>query len=302
MDVTSQGVKFGSCDRFCWGCSHKGTFLIQAKGLVLEHHGLYLCTCLCGDNIFHTFNLKKGKKKGQGEKLLFFRDGGSSRGLLAPTTSAKPMEGYNQFVADKPQLVQLRKQVEEKHNVMTTEGRLATTDRRREVEEEEEDEEEEEEENEEDDDLALYLSHTKSSESQNCPKNGLWRYNFTTQSWGQVATVPGSNPPDKIHHCCAGLGPSYKSSSSSSSSSGIQPLMISEFSVCTSLLYAACPSKLGISTRPSSRTFPACSLRSAVTMAALGMGWVMLGLSLICIRFSMCLFTASRKSMLTRSD
>ncbi|XP_056280311.1 leucine-zipper-like transcriptional regulator 1 homolog isoform X2 [Pseudoliparis swirei] len=61
-------------------------------------------------------------------------------------------------------------------------------------------------------------------ESQNYPKNCLWRYNFTTQSWGQVATVPGSNPPDKIHHCCAGLGPSYKySSSSSSSSSGIQP-------------------------------------------------------------------------------
>ncbi|XP_056291415.1 sterile alpha motif domain-containing protein 9-like [Pseudoliparis swirei] len=79
---------------------------------------------MCGDNIFHTFNLKKGKKKG--EKKIFFRDGGSSRDLLAPTTSAKPMVEYNQFVADKPQLVQLRKQAEEKHNVMTTEGRLAS--------------------------------------------------------------------------------------------------------------------------------------------------------------------------------
>jgi len=65
------------------------------------------------DNIFHTLNLKKGKKNC--EKLFFVRDGGSSRDLLAPTTSAKPMVKYNQFVADKPQLVQLRKQAEEKH-------------------------------------------------------------------------------------------------------------------------------------------------------------------------------------------
>lgn len=79
-------------------------------------------------------------------------------------------------------------------------------------------------------------------------------------------------------------------------------LMISDVSAWTSLLKAACPSKLGISTRPSSRTLPACSLLSAVTIAAFGMGWVMLGLSLICSRFSMCLFTASRKSMFMRSD
>ncbi|KAL6101109.1 uncharacterized protein ACO6RY_08110 [Pungitius sinensis] len=52
-------------------------------------------------------------------------------------------------------------------------------------------------------------------ESQSSPKNGLWMYSFSTQSWGQVATLPGSNPPDKIHHCCAGLGPSYKSDTSS---------------------------------------------------------------------------------------
>lgn len=51
-------------------------------------------------------------------------------------------------------------------------------------------------------------------ESQSSPKNSLWRYSFSTQSWGQVATLPGSNPPDKIHHCCAGLGPSYKSDTS----------------------------------------------------------------------------------------
>ena len=61
-------------------------------------------------------------------------------------------------------------------------------------------------------------------ESQNSPKNFLWRYSFTTQTWGQVATLPGSSPPDKIHHCCTGLGPSYKSNTSRlSSSSGLQP-------------------------------------------------------------------------------
>lgn len=79
-------------------------------------------------------------------------------------------------------------------------------------------------------------------------------------------------------------------------------LIISEVSAWTSLLYGAWPSKLGISTRPSSRTFPACNLLSAVTIAAFGMGCVMFGLSRICSRFSMCLFTASKKSMFIRSD
>ncbi|KAG7232043.1 hypothetical protein INR49_009951, partial [Caranx melampygus] len=59
--------------------------------------------------------------------------------------------------------------------------------------------------------------------------------------------------------------------------------MISELSSSSSLLIG-CPSRLGISTRPSSRSFPACSLRSAVTMAAFGTGCVMLGLSRICSR------------------
>ncbi|XP_033472988.2 kelch domain-containing protein 1 [Epinephelus lanceolatus] len=64
-------------------------------------------------------------------------------------------------------------------------------------------------------------------ESQNSPKNCLWRYNFTTQTWVQVATLPGSNPPDKIYHCCAGLGPSYNSHTSSPcSSSGLEPRLL----------------------------------------------------------------------------
>ncbi|KAM7407904.1 hypothetical protein PAMA_003592 [Pampus argenteus] len=61
-------------------------------------------------------------------------------------------------------------------------------------------------------------------ESQNAPNNCLWRYSFTCQSWAQVATLPGSNPPDRIHHCCVGLGTSYESNTSSPcSSSGLQP-------------------------------------------------------------------------------
>ncbi|XP_041806805.1 actin-fragmin kinase [Chelmon rostratus] len=64
-------------------------------------------------------------------------------------------------------------------------------------------------------------------ESQNSPKNCLWRYSFTTQTWSQVATLPGSNAPDKIHHCCAGLGPSYQSDTSSPcSSAGLQPRLL----------------------------------------------------------------------------
>lgn len=66
-------------------------------------------------------------------------------------------------------------------------------------------------------------------ESQNSPKNCLWRYNFNNQTWGQVATLPGSSPPDKIHHCCTGLGPSYKSDTSSpSSNSGRQPRLLED--------------------------------------------------------------------------
>lgn len=78
-------------------------------------------------------------------------------------------------------------------------------------------------------------------------------------------------------------------------------LMISELSSSTSLLIG-CPSRLGISTRPSSRSFPAWSFRSAVTMAAFDTGCVMLGLSRICSRLRMCLFTASRKSTFSRPD
>lgn len=59
-------------------------------------------------------------------------------------------------------------------------------------------------------------------ESQNSPKNCLWRYSFTTQTWGQVATHPGSNAPNKIHQCCTGLGPSYESNTSSYFSSSRQ--------------------------------------------------------------------------------
>lgn len=52
-------------------------------------------------------------------------------------------------------------------------------------------------------------------ESQNAPKNGLWRYSFTTQTWTQVTALPGSTPPDRIHHSCTGLGLSYRSDTSS---------------------------------------------------------------------------------------
>ncbi|GAA6233969.1 kelch domain-containing protein 3-like [Lates japonicus] len=66
-------------------------------------------------------------------------------------------------------------------------------------------------------------------ESQSSPKNCLWRYSFTTHTWGQVATLPGSSPPDKIHHCCTGLGPSYRSNTSSrSSNSGLHPRLLDD--------------------------------------------------------------------------
>ncbi|KAM8748841.1 sterile alpha motif domain-containing protein 9-like isoform 2-T3 [Acanthopagrus schlegelii] len=82
---------------------------------------------ICAENIYHTSNMdtKKAKKKAKGketvkpdtkpQKQFFVRDGGSSRDLLAPTTGAKPIVEYSQFVDRIPQLAQLRKQSEEKH-------------------------------------------------------------------------------------------------------------------------------------------------------------------------------------------
>ncbi|MED6254047.1 hypothetical protein ATANTOWER_013552 [Ataeniobius toweri] len=55
-------------------------------------------------------------------------------------------------------------------------------------------------------------------ESQNSPNNSLWRYSFSSQSWSQVASLPGSDAPDRIHHCCVGLGRSYEPDASSFSS------------------------------------------------------------------------------------
>ncbi|KAM8750014.1 uncharacterized protein AB9X84_014651 [Acanthopagrus schlegelii] len=84
-------------------------------------------SAICAANIYHTSNMdtKKAKKKAKGketvkpetkpQKQFFVRDGGSSRDLLAPTTGAKPLVEYNQFVDRIPQLAQLRKQSEEKH-------------------------------------------------------------------------------------------------------------------------------------------------------------------------------------------
>ncbi|XP_013882491.1 tip elongation aberrant protein 1 [Austrofundulus limnaeus] len=46
-------------------------------------------------------------------------------------------------------------------------------------------------------------------ETQNFPQNRLWRYSFPTNTWTQVASLTCSSPPDKIHHCCTGLGPSF---------------------------------------------------------------------------------------------
>ncbi|XP_068429203.1 sterile alpha motif domain-containing protein 9-like [Clinocottus analis] len=74
---------------------------------------------LCEENIYHIINMdtKKGNKKVKGKETrqFFVRDGSSSRDLLAPTTFAKPMVEYNQFVAGNAQRAQLRKQAEEKH-------------------------------------------------------------------------------------------------------------------------------------------------------------------------------------------
>ncbi|KAM4731329.1 LOW QUALITY PROTEIN: sterile alpha motif domain-containing protein 9-like [Anableps anableps] len=76
---------------------------------------------ICEENIYHTYNAKKGKKKiketeSQPGKSFYIRDGGSSRDLLALNKPSKPMVEYNKFVEQMPQLSQLRKTEEEKHS------------------------------------------------------------------------------------------------------------------------------------------------------------------------------------------
>lgn len=58
-------------------------------------------------------------------------------------------------------------------------------------------------------------------ESQHSPSSCLWRYSFISLTWTQVATLPGSNPPKKIHHSCIGLGPGYKNNSHSPRSGSV---------------------------------------------------------------------------------
>ncbi|KAM4731015.1 sterile alpha motif domain-containing protein 9-like [Anableps anableps] len=75
-------------------------------------------SAICEENIYHTYNTKKGKKKSketesQPGKSFYIRDGGSSRDLLASNTSS--VLEYNMFVGQMPQLSQLRKNAEEKH-------------------------------------------------------------------------------------------------------------------------------------------------------------------------------------------
>lgn len=67
-------------------------------------------------------------------------------------------------------------------------------------------------------------------ESQNSPKNLLWKYSFTTHTWTQVAHLQGSKAPHRIHHCCAGLGPSYRSSTvpAPAPAPGLQPRLLEE--------------------------------------------------------------------------
>lgn len=58
-------------------------------------------------------------------------------------------------------------------------------------------------------------------ESQHSPSSCLWRFSFTSLSWTQVATLPGSSAPKKIHHSCTGLGPGYKNNSHSPRSGSV---------------------------------------------------------------------------------
>ncbi|XP_054908789.1 sterile alpha motif domain-containing protein 9-like [Poeciliopsis prolifica] len=73
---------------------------------------------ICRENIFHTFNMKKHKKKRR-QKMFIIRDGASTRDLLVPTTFAKPLVEYDEFVKQIPKLSQLRKKAEEKHLDLT---------------------------------------------------------------------------------------------------------------------------------------------------------------------------------------
>lgn len=49
-------------------------------------------------------------------------------------------------------------------------------------------------------------------ECQDSPQSCLWKFSFISQRWSRVTSLPGSAPPEKIHHCCAGIGRGYASS------------------------------------------------------------------------------------------
>ncbi|XP_028291892.1 protein GLUTELIN PRECURSOR ACCUMULATION 3 isoform X2 [Gouania willdenowi] len=72
---------------------------------------------------------------------------------------------------------------------------------------------------------ALYNDHMLvfgGGQSVDCPQSSLWSYSFTSHTWTQVASLPGSTAPTKIHHCSTGLGPSYRVPSTTCSMSPLQ--------------------------------------------------------------------------------
>lgn len=77
-------------------------------------------SAVCEENIYHTNNIKKAKKKAKEaeslpSKSFYVRDGGSTKDLLSKMQSDKSMKDYKQFVEAMVHLSQLRKNEENKH-------------------------------------------------------------------------------------------------------------------------------------------------------------------------------------------
>ncbi|XP_076023912.1 host cell factor [Genypterus blacodes] len=60
-------------------------------------------------------------------------------------------------------------------------------------------------------------------ESQNSPENFLWRYSFAAHTWEQMATLAGSNPPPRMHHCSVGVGAGYEPDAGTTTGSELRP-------------------------------------------------------------------------------
>ncbi|XP_015213937.2 leucine-zipper-like transcriptional regulator 1 homolog [Lepisosteus oculatus] len=90
-------------------------------------------------------------------------------------------------------------------------------------------------------------------ETHSFPKNSLWRFSFTSQTWEKLSTAADASPPARIYHCSTGLGPGFRAKGSTAPSPGPSP--------------GSTEKQDGLRLRPfKNRCFPSAAMQGAIEL------------------------------------